>query len=290
MRRRRCFSVIVRLSGRALGRCEQLAEAFDVVGPDRSGEQAVVADAMEAAGQQVQEKAADELGGVEGHGLEAVAAFDPVVLTWGVLGQVGDSFMRARSVCVGVCRYLAFGSWQRKWRARDEGQGCEAPAKPACAERTSLTRVARSPKLVVKSEWRVEQLFFVSVSRSRARLPDAARFRARSTSHPVAARDGCTNIPLAAGRGSGERNHSSNRRFRPWTTSVRPPDPPEPIRPWKICESVQRLSSGDLHHGSLNEDAGGDIFPQRHEKLAGERDDDRLLHTAAVAFDPFFEP
>jgi hypothetical protein len=29
-------------------------------------------------------------------------------------------------------------------------------------------------------------------------LHDAARFRARSTSHSVAAHDGCTNIPLAA--------------------------------------------------------------------------------------------
>ena len=32
-----------------------------------------------------------------------------------------------------------------------------------------------------------------------ARLHDAARCRARSTSHPVAARSGCTNIPRAAG-------------------------------------------------------------------------------------------
>ena len=162
----------------------------------------------------------------------------------------GDLLMRApahwvSSVCVGVCRYLAFGSWPRRWRARDEGQGCEAPAKPACAERTSLTRVSRSPKLAVKSEMahrttsdRSSSYFYISVSRSRARLPDAARFRARSTSHPVAARDGCTNIPLAAGRGSGERNHSSNRHFRPWTTSVRPPGSPELIRSWKICESV----------------------------------------------------
>jgi hypothetical protein len=39
-----------------------------------------MADAMEAARQHVQEKAADELGGVERHGLEPVAAFDPIVL------------------------------------------------------------------------------------------------------------------------------------------------------------------------------------------------------------------
>jgi len=31
-------------------------------------------------------------------------------------------------------------------------------------------------------------------------LLDAARFRARSTSHSVAVRDGCTDIPLATGR------------------------------------------------------------------------------------------
>jgi hypothetical protein len=35
---------------------------------------------VEADGQHVQEKAADELGGVERHGPEPVAAFDPVVL------------------------------------------------------------------------------------------------------------------------------------------------------------------------------------------------------------------
>jgi hypothetical protein len=39
-----------------------------------------MADAMEAARQHVQEKAADELGGVERHGLEPVAALEPIVL------------------------------------------------------------------------------------------------------------------------------------------------------------------------------------------------------------------
>ena len=68
------------------------------------------------------------------------------------------------------------------------------------------------------------------------------------------------------------------------------PDPPELIRSWEIWESAERLSSGGLHHGSLNDDASGDIFPQRHEQLARQRHDSRLLHAAAVAFDPFFEP
>jgi hypothetical protein len=50
-----------------------------------------MSDAMEAAGQHVQEKAADELGGVERHGPEAVAAFDPIVLPF-----EGDAFVVER--------------------------------------------------------------------------------------------------------------------------------------------------------------------------------------------------
>jgi hypothetical protein len=36
----------------------------------------------------------------------------------------------------------------------------------------------------------------------------------RSTSYTVAARDGCTNIPLAAGRAQKDENHSRKRRFQ----------------------------------------------------------------------------
>jgi hypothetical protein len=38
-----------------------------------------MADAVESARQHVQEEPADELGGVEGHGLEPVACLDPVI-------------------------------------------------------------------------------------------------------------------------------------------------------------------------------------------------------------------
>src|SRR5438105_10142092 len=48
-------------------------------------------------------------------------------------------------------------------------------------------------------------------------------FRARSTSHSVAVHDGCTDIPLAAGKAQEDENHSRKRRFRPWLASVRPP-------------------------------------------------------------------
>jgi hypothetical protein len=121
---RRCFSVAVGVGSGALGRgCgEQSAGALDVAGSNRSSEQAVVADAVEAAGQHVQEKAADELGGVEHHGFEPVAAFDPVVLPFegdprlverdepgvrdgdamGVAGEIGEDGLRSGEGSLGV--------------------------------------------------------------------------------------------------------------------------------------------------------------------------------------------
>ena len=49
-------------------------------------------------------------------------------------------------------------------------------------------------------------------------------------------------------------------------------------------------ASGSFHNGPLDDDAGRDIFPQRHEKLARQRDDGRLFETAAVAPDPLMKP
>src|SRR5271155_3077357 len=59
------------------GRREQLAHSGDVLFTSAAGQQAVVANAMEAARQDVNEKAADELGDGERHGLLAIAAFGP---------------------------------------------------------------------------------------------------------------------------------------------------------------------------------------------------------------------
>ena len=58
---------LVGVAGLALCRrdAEELAGAGDVVGAPGVGKQAVVADAVEAAGQDVDEKAADELVGVD---------------------------------------------------------------------------------------------------------------------------------------------------------------------------------------------------------------------------------
>jgi hypothetical protein len=55
------------------------SRAGDVVGPLAAGEQAIVADAMEARGQHVHEKAADKLVCRERHALVALAPFEPVV-------------------------------------------------------------------------------------------------------------------------------------------------------------------------------------------------------------------
>src|SRR5690242_19431863 len=59
---------------------EQLAGAGDVVGTSGFGEQAVVADAMQAFWQHVDEEAADELEGPERHLLVSIAALDVVIL------------------------------------------------------------------------------------------------------------------------------------------------------------------------------------------------------------------
>ena len=69
-------------SGLVLRLChgEQFADACNVVGAHGSGKQAVVADAVEAARQDVCQKAADELACCERHALVSIAAFDPIVL------------------------------------------------------------------------------------------------------------------------------------------------------------------------------------------------------------------
>jgi hypothetical protein len=50
-------------------------------------------------------------------------------------------------------------------------------------------------------QWRISKTpIAVSVSKGLSQLPRPGFFLARSNSHSVAVRDGCTNIPLAAGR------------------------------------------------------------------------------------------
>src|SRR6266496_4182784 len=75
---------IITIGSIALGllATEQLAGACDVVGAGGLGEQAVVADAVQALGQDVDEEAADELVSCECHHLVAIGAFEPIVLVF----------------------------------------------------------------------------------------------------------------------------------------------------------------------------------------------------------------
>ena len=59
---------------------EQAARPGDVVGARTAGEQAVVADAVEAVRQDVDQETADELGGGECHDLLTVATIGAIVL------------------------------------------------------------------------------------------------------------------------------------------------------------------------------------------------------------------
>src|SRR6267378_7092053 len=66
--------------GLCRGHVEQTADPGDVVGACGAGEQAVVADAMEALRQDVDEEAADELAGGECHDLLAITSFGAIIL------------------------------------------------------------------------------------------------------------------------------------------------------------------------------------------------------------------
>ena len=59
---------------------EQAASQCNVVGPVAIGEEAVVTDAVKSVGQDVDQKAADELVGIERHELVASVALGPVIL------------------------------------------------------------------------------------------------------------------------------------------------------------------------------------------------------------------
>src|SRR5208282_443089 len=63
-----------------LGNIEQLTGSGDILGPATIGEQAIMADAVEPAGQHVDEEAADELVVGECHHLAPLVLLGPVIL------------------------------------------------------------------------------------------------------------------------------------------------------------------------------------------------------------------
>jgi hypothetical protein len=103
---------------------EQLAGAGDVVGAGAFGEQAVVADAMQAFWQHVDEETADELEGGDRHLLVSIAALDAVVLPLeGDAALVaGDQAAVGDRDAVGVARQIGqhrFGPTERLLRVDD---------------------------------------------------------------------------------------------------------------------------------------------------------------------------
>ena len=112
----------------------------------------------------------------------------------------------------------------------------------------------------------------------------------RSTSHTVAALDGCTNVPLAAGRAQKDENHSRKRRFRPWPASVRRSGSVRTNPVLGITGLARGLSSCGLHRSTFDDDAGGHIFPESDKQLSRQRHDRRLAQAAAVALYAVVEP
>lgn len=115
--------------------------------------------------------------------------------------------------------------------------------------------------------------------------------RARSNLYTVAVRNSGTNIPLAADRGSGRRDHSETTAIEATLRAgSSTSDPPGLISSWKMAEFDGCSASGDRHDRSLDDNAGVNVFPQRHEQLAGQRHDHCLLQPAVVLLHPLLEP
>src|SRR5271155_3043155 len=124
-------------------------------------------------------------------------------------------------------------------------------------------------------------------------IAQPGRLRTRSTSHSVAIRNGCTSIPLAAGRAQEDENLSRKRRFRPRIASVRPPGSVRTdyvLRITVLDAWKTGLSSGRPNHGAFDHDPSAHIFPERDQQLSRQRHDRRLAPTTAVAINSVLEP
>ena len=109
---------------------EEPADGLDVPNPGAVGEEAVMADAVEAGRQDVEEEAADEFPGLEAHELLAVAAVCAVVLAaeGDEVGIGGDEPAVGDGDAVGVAREV----------------GERAPEKAReCLDRTQIGRLRR---------------------------------------------------------------------------------------------------------------------------------------------------
>ena len=103
---------------------------------------------------------------------------------------------------------------------------------------------------------------------------------AASNSHPVAAHIGRTNIPLASGEGSGGRDHSLLRLFKPGQISVRSPGSTELMWPRKIEGETFFFRRPLL--GSFQHNPGGHIFPEGDQQLSRQGNDQHFPNSATI--------
>ena len=121
----------------------------------------------------------------------------------------------------------------------------------------------------------------------------AQRLLTGPTSHSVAAVDGSTMISLSAEWAQENETNLRNGSSGPWTRTVRSPASARTDRVLEeggVWEEFCERGSGILHDRPLDDETGGYVFPQRHEQLARQGDDERLLNAPAIGLDALFEP
>jgi hypothetical protein len=85
---------------------------------------------------------------------------------------------------------------------------------------------------------------------------------AASNSHPVAVLVGYTNIPLASGKGSGGRDHSFLRLFKPGQIAVRSPGSARADQALEDGKGWFSWFSYGCGLRALQYNPGGHIFPE----------------------------
>jgi hypothetical protein len=233
----------------------------------------------------------------DSHGSPRVKTF---LLQWGAFCRTpvsrGIWFLyfgpfQARS----ICRHLVFAA--RRARVR-RGSRMRRTGEAGIREAYVLdARLVVSPKMFASSERLSHSVGSIKLELVQLRDPwsepdcmTRSVSRAGSNSHTVAARNGRTPIPRAP--------RQWLRRTRPFWSSAFEAKSNFGSFTWIRPDlsgpgDLRRVAGpplGGFHHGPFDDNAGGDILPQRHQQLARQSDDRCLLHAAAVAFDPFMEP
>ena len=161
--------IIIGICSLALGLLgtEQLAGACDIFSAGRVGEQTIMADAVKAVGQDVQQEAADELVRIEGHDAVAGLAFAPVIFVFeadtlaiegdeagigdgdavGIAGEIGEHGIGTGEGTLGIDNPLHGRRGLRNSRNASQSlsavlapKNCSAPLAWAAASRSHMSR------------------------------------------------------------------------------------------------------------------------------------------------------